>query len=345
MKSFASDNYAGVLPEILEKISEAASDHQRSYGADEYTARATALFRQLIGKEVSVHFAFNGTGANILGLSTLLLPYHAVLCADSSHLYVDESNAPEGFTGCRFIPLPTNHEGKLTPDTIDNAVIRKGDIHHPQARVISITQTTEYGTVYTIDEIKAIRRVADKHDLLLHMDGARLLNAVAHLGCSFRELLGETGIDVVSFGGTKAGLLYGEAVLILNENYSSNAGFFHKKSMQLASKARFIAAQFIGLLENDTWRHHVQHANNQAQKLAKHLSGFKKIEITKPVQANSVFAIVPAHWIEPLQQKIPFYVWNEKTNEVRLMCSFDTSDDEIEVFINAINNLEHSDGH
>jgi threonine aldolase len=339
MKSFASDNYAGVLPEIMEALQKANNEHARSYGADEITRRTTSLFREVFDADVDVFFVFNGTGANVLSISSATHSYNAVLCSDTSHIYNDESSAPESFTGCRFFPLKANEKGKLDVETIRERLIRKGDVHYAQTAMLSITQATEYGTVYTHEEIKEISRLTKENNLYLHMDGSRFFNAATSLGCGLKDISGQAGVDILSLGGTKAGMMFGEAVVVFNKELSKHIAYKHKQIMQLASKTRFIAAQFEAMLQNELWRRTAIHANNMARLLSLHLSKNKNVKITKPVQANAVFAEIPRHWYEPLQEHYPFYVWKDATHEVRLMCAWDTKEDDIEKFVAAINKL------
>lgn len=338
-KALASDNYAGVLPEILDAIVQANHAHSQSYGNDHFTAKAKATFESYFGTDLEIAFVFNGTGANVLGISCVTQSFHAVLCADIAHLFVDESTAPETFTHCKLIPLPTNAEGKLSLDTIEQAIIRKGDPHFAQIKVLSISQPTEYGTVYSIEELTAISNLLKKHGLIFHVDGARIFNAVASLGCSLQAMTKDVGVDIISVGGTKVGLLFGEAVVFFRQEYAQNLRYKHKQSMQLASKTRFIAVQFEALLQQKLWHKSATHANNMAQRLCTGLQNLPEVQITKPVQANAVFAILPATWQNKLQAILPFYVWNERTQEVRLMCSFDTTEAEIEQFISTIKSL------
>lgn len=338
-KSFASDNYAGVLPEVMEALQKANAEHARSYGNDLISQRVKNLFNEVFGTEVSVCFVFNGTGANVLSISLMTQSFNSVLCADTSHIYVDESTAPENFTGCRFIPLKTNDLGKIEPETIQQSIIRTGDEHHPQIRAFSLAQTTEYGTVYTLNELKEISKVLKNNGLYFHIDGARLFNAVESLGCSLQEMITEVGVDILSLGGTKAGMMFGEAVVIFNSKLAQYQRFRHKQSMQLASKTRFISAQFEALLSQDTWRKSAAHSNLMARYLYEKVLKFPQIQVTKPVDANAIFAILPTHWIQPLQEVSPFYVWNEQTNEVRWMCSFDTEKADIDRFVEKIEDL------
>lgn len=339
MKSFASDNYAGVLPEIMEALQKANAAHARSYGADVVTARVVSLFREVFEADADVYFVFNGTGANVLSISSATQSYNAVLCSDTSHIYNDESSAPETFTGCRFFPLTANENGKLDAGTISERLIRKGDIHYPQTALVSLTQSTEYGTVYQPEEIKAISQLTKENGLYLHVDGSRFFNAAASLGCGLSEISSKAGIDILSLGGTKAGMMFGEAVVVFNKELSKHIAYKHKQVMQLASKTRFIAAQFEAMLQQELWRKTATHANNMARLLRDALSQNPDVKITRPVEANAVFAEIPREWYAPLQQHYPFYVWKESTHEVRLMCAWDTKEEEIKAFASAINDL------
>lgn len=339
MKSFASDNYAGVLPEVMEALQKANHQHARSYGADEITKRTVALFKDVFGGDVDVYFVFNGTGANVLSLSSATQSYNAVLCSDTSHIYSDESSAPETFTGCRFFPLPANDKGKLEVSTVSERLIRKGDVHYPQTAILSITQATEYGTVYKPEEIKEIAALTRENGLYLHMDGSRFFNAAASLRCDLKDISGGAGVDILSLGGTKAGMMFGEAVVVFNKELSKYIAYKHKQIMQLASKTRFIAAQFEAMLQDELWRKTAAHANKMAEQLCKALTKNRKVKITRQVQANAVFAEIPRNWYEPLQEHYPFYVWKESTHEVRLMCAWDTQESEIDAFAGVINTL------
>jgi len=339
MKSFASDNYAGVMPEIMEALQKANTGHARSYGADEITKRTTALFREIFGTDVDVFFVFNGTGANVLSISSATQSFNAVLCSDTSHIYNDESSAPETFTGCRFFPLPANEKGKLDPHVIHDRLIRKGDVHYAQTALLSITQSTEYGTIYKPEEIAEIAALTKENGLYLHVDGSRFFNAAAALNCNLNDISGKAGVDILSLGGTKAGMMFGEVVVVFNKELAKQIAYKHKQVMQLASKTRFIAAQFEAMLQNELWRTAATHANKMAELLCKSIFKNRNIKISKPVQANAVFAEIPRHWYEPLQEHYPFYVWKESTHEVRLMCSWDTKEEDILAFAAAINTL------
>ncbi len=338
MKAFASDNYSGVHPEIMEALTRANTEHMGSYGSDEITARTQKLFEKIFGSGTEVLFVYNGTGANVVGLSTLTKSFNAIICSDLAHINVDESTAPEKFLGCKLIDVPTVN-GKITPEQIEQKIIRVGDQHHPQAKVISISQTTEYATVYSIEEIKALSTVAKKHNLYFHMDGSRISNAAVSLNKDFKSFTRDAGVDVLSFGGTKNGMMFGEAVVIFNPELAKDAHYLRKQGMQLHSKMRFISAQFEALLSNDLWKQNAAHANAMAKRLEQELRGLPQVKITQAVDANGVFTILPKEITEELQHEIFFYVWNEQTNEVRLMCSFDTKEEEIDRFIKKIKEL------
>lgn len=338
MKAFASDNYSGVHPEIMEALTRANTEHMGSYGNDEITTRTKKLFEKIFGEGTEVLFVYNGTGANVVSLSTLTKSFNAIICSDLAHINVDESTAPEKLLGCKLIDV-TTLDGKITPDQVEQKIIRVGDQHHPQAKVISISQTTEYATVYSIEEIKALSAVAKKHNLYLHMDGSRISNAAVSLNKDFKSFTRDAGVDVLSFGGTKNGMMFGEAVVIFNAELAKDAYYLRKQGMQLHSKMRFISAQFEGLLSNELWKRNASHSNAMAKKLEQGLRGIASVKITQAVDANGVFAILPKEVTEALQQEIFFYVWNEQTNEVRLMCSFDTKEGEIDRFIKKLKEL------
>jgi threonine aldolase len=331
MKTFASDNYAGVHPEIMEALNHANQGHAGSYGADGYTLKAIQKFKDLFGEETEVFFAYNGTGANVLGLSALTQSFNSIVCSDLAHINVDESTAPELFMGCKLITIPTN-DGKIYAREIEERIQRIDDQHHPQAKVISISQSTEYATVYSIKEIEAISQVAKKYGLYLHMDGSRISNAAVSLKESFRRFTKAAGVDVLSFGGTKNGMMFGEAIVFFDPLLAKDFKFIRKQGMQLHSKMRFIGAQFDALLSNDLWKKNATHANRMAALLENEIKKVKKARITQSVDANGVFVSLPREVIPELQGDHFFYVWNEKTDEVRLMCSFDTGEEEIKNF-------------
>lgn len=331
-RSFASDNSSGVHPEILSAIVRVNSGHVPGYGEDPYTEEAIARFRAIFGPDTDVFFVFGGTGANVLGLAAALKPYEAVICTSVAHINLDECGAPEKFAGCKLLDIPTP-DGKLTIAAIESMLQGVGDIHRVQPKVVSITQATELGTLYYPAEIKAIAEFAHQHNMLLHMDGARISNAAAALGIPFPEFTKNAGVDILSFGGTKNGMMYGEAVLVFNKILAAQIPFLRKQQTQLASKMRFIAAQFYALLSNDLWLRNAHNANDMAYLLANEIAKIPTIRITQQTQANAVFAIVPREAIPLLQERFFFYVVNEKTCEVRLMASFDTTEEDVRDFI------------
>jgi len=338
MRSFASDNYAGVHPEVLDAIAAANVDHAKAYGDDPWTARADELFRDHFGAHARAFPAFNGTGANVVGLEVLLRRWDAVVCATSAHINVDEGGAPEHQLGTKLIDVPTA-DGKLTPDLARSVIFGEGVVHHAQPRVISITQSSEMGTVYTPDEIGALADFAHSRGMYLHLDGARISNAAAALGVPLRAFTTDVGVDLISYGGTKNGALAAEAVVVLQPGLSELAdsiGFARKQSMQLASKMRFVSAQFIALLESDLWHRNASHANAMAARLRAAVDGLPGLAFPVPVQANGLFPTLPAASIAPLQEVTPFYVWDESTNQVRWMCAWDTTPEEVDSFAAAV---------
>jgi len=334
-RSFASDNNAGVHPEIIEAVRAANEGHVIAYGDDDVTARAVKLFKKHFGKDVEVFFVFGGTGANTLGLKAITKPYQAVVCAETAHINVDECGAPEKFTGCKLISMPTPG-GKLRVEQLEPLVHVFGNEHHVQPRVVSISQATEMGTVYTKQELKALADFAHANNMLLHSDGARFANAAASLGASLKSITADVDVDVLSFGGTKNGMIYGEAVVFFDPKLAHDFKFIRKQGMHLPSKMRFISAQFEALLSGDLWRRSAAHANRMAHLLASELEKIPQIKLTQAVEANGVFAVVPKQFIPQLQKKYFFYVWNEAISEVRLMCSFDTTEEDIHDFVEVV---------
>jgi threonine aldolase len=338
-RTFASDNWAGVHPEVLAAVARANDGgHAPSYGADPWTAEATRLLADHFGPDTAAYFVFNGTGANVVGLQSLLRPYEAVVCAAGAHIDVDECGAPERFLGSKLLPVATP-DGKLTPELVAAAVTGVGDEHHVQARVVSITQSTEVGTVYSVDEIAALADWAHAHGLLVHLDGARIANAAAALGVDIGAFGASAGVDVLSFGGTKNGALGAEAVLTFRDESVTGLRFIRKQSMQLSSKMRFVAAQFVALLTDDLWLRSAQHANAMALRLGVGAARIPGVELAHPVQANGVFAVLPAAVTTALQTDYPFYVWDEPTGVVRWMTSFDTSEADVDGFVARLGEL------
>jgi len=334
-RSFASDNNAGIHPDVVKAILAANQGHAVGYGDDRYTESAVGKFKQHFGADIDVFIVFNGTAANCLSLKALTDSYHAVICTEAAHIYTDECGAPEKFTGCKLIPISTD-DGKLTVDAVRRACHGLGDQHHVQPRVISITQASEMGTVYRPEEIKTLARFAHKRAMFLHMDGARIANAAASLGLTLRQATRDLGVDVLSFGGTKNGLMGAEAVVFFDKKLSHNFQYLRKQGMQLASKMRFISVQLDCLLSNDLWLRNARHANRMAQLLQKGLSDIPEVKIVYDVEANGVFAKIPAHAIARLQERYFFYVWNEEESVVRWMCSFDTTEEDVKRFVKLV---------
>ncbi|MFZ0797414.1 MAG: low specificity L-threonine aldolase [Terriglobales bacterium] len=327
-RSFASDNNASVHPEVLEAIRRANDGPAAGYGEDPLTELAVEKFREHFGAEVAVFFVFNGTAANVLSLQALTRPFHAVLCPELSHIYTDECGAPEKFTGCKLIPLAAP-DGKLTVETVANAYHGIGDQHHVQPRVISITQATEMGTVYDPAEIEALAQFAHDQKMFLHMDGARISNAVATQKLTMRQATRDLGVDVLSFGGTKNGLMGVEAVVFFRPELAEDFLFVRKQGMQLASKMRYMSAQMAALLTNDLWRRNAEQANRMARLLEEEIRKIPRIKIVFPVEANGVFAQIPRDAIQNIQERYFFYVWIEEKSVVRWMCSFDTTEEDV----------------
>lgn len=337
-KSFGSDNHSGVHPNVLKAIIEANKGHVHSYGDDKLTVSAIQKIKSLFNDKTEVAFVFNGTGANVIGLSTMLKPFESIICSSLAHINVDECGAPERFTGCKLITISTPN-GKLTPNLIRPHLTGFGVEHHSQPKVISISQSTELGTVYTPGEIIALAKLAHDNNMYLHMDGSRIANATASLNIPVADFTLNAGVDVLSFGGTKNGLMFGEAIVVLNPLLNDNLKFIRKQGMQLYSKMRFIAAQFIAYLENDLWLRNALHANRMAKILCNELAKIKGINLTQKVDANGIFLLLPEHIIEPLREQSFFYTWDESTSEIRLMCSFDTTEEDIFDFIQKIKTL------
>lgn len=332
-RGFASDNSAGVDPRILEAIARSNQGHVLAYGRDEYTDRATQAFKKEFGDDAEVFFVFNGTAANVLSLKAMTEPHHAILCARGAHIAADECGAPERFTGCKLIEVNAK-DGKLTPETLEPHLAGRGEVHHVQPRVISISQTTEMGRVYSRDEIRSLSAFARKNDLLFHMDGARISNAVAALNTTYREATRELGVDVLSFGGTKSGLLFGEAVVIFRPELARSFSYTRKQGMQLASKMRFVAAQFEAMLSQGIGLENARHANKMAETLEKKLrdSRFNRdLQIVEPRDANALFVAIDARRLAQVREEFPCYAWAEHEGKtvVRLMTAFDTQESEI----------------
>ena len=337
-RGFASDNYAGVHPEILEALAVANGGHQVSYGEDVYTEQLQEVFRGHFGPSATAYPVFNGTGANVLALTAMSERWASVIAAATAHLNVDECGAPEKIGGLKLLTVDTP-DGKLTPELIDTHAWGWGDQHRAQPLVVAITQSTELGTLYTPEEIRAICDHAHERGMKVFLDGSRLCNAAAALGVPFREFTTDVGVDVLTFGGTKNGLMLGECVVVLNRDALHGpeaVTYLRKMSMQLASKMRFLSVQFDALLSGDLWHRNAAHSNAMATRLAAAVRDLPGVEIVRPVQANAVFAVVPPDVTERLQKRFRFYTWNEHTGEVRWMCSFDTTEEDVDAFAAAL---------
>jgi len=332
LRSFASDNHAGVPPEVLAAIAEANVDHAVAYGEDPWTARAAQCFREVLGEQAEPFLVFTGTAANVMALRAACRSWEGVICAETAHMNTSEGGAPERIAGVKLRTVPTP-DGKLRPEQIDPLLLGIGDAHSIRMRLVSLTQATELGTVYTVAELRALSDHAHERGLLVHLDGARLANAAASLGVPLRALSTDAGIDLVSFGGTKVGLLGAEAVVALRPELAPDMQFLRMQGGQLASKSRFLAAQFIALFEDDLL---ARNANAMAARLADGVRGVGGVEIVQPVQSNAVFARLPRSAIAPLQAQWPFYVWDDPGDVVRWVCSWDTTPEEVDVFVGAI---------
>ena len=340
-RGFASDNYSGIHPEVLAAIAAANDGHQVAYGEDVYTERLQQVMSRHFGEGVEAYPVFNGTGANVVGLQSMLPRWGAVISASTAHINVDEGGAPERVGGIKILHVPTD-DGKLTPELIDREAWGWGDEHRAQPLVVSITQSTELGTLYTPDEIRAIADHAHGHGMRLHMDGSRISNAAASLGLPLRAFTRDVGVDVLSFGGTKNGAMLGEAIVVLDAEASTGLTYLRKLDMQLASKMRFVSAQLVALLEGDLWLRNASHSNAMAQRLRRGVEAgladgsIRGVAFTQPTQANGVFATLPDGVADRLREHFRFYDWDAAKNEVRWMCSFDTSENDIDAFLAAI---------
>ena len=337
-RGFGSDNHSGISIEVLDAIAQANINHAMAYGEDEYSEQVKQMFKKHFGQQAEVYFVFNGTGANTLCIDSMTRSHEAVICSDTAHINVDECGSIQRIVGCRLLTVPTA-EGKLTPDLIRTQLHGFGFQHHSQPKVISITQPTELGTLYSIDEIKSIVALAHEYNMYVHMDGARLANAAVALNCSFYDLTTRLGIDALSFGGTKNGLMMGESVVILNPALQANFLYRRKQAMQLCSKMRFLAVQFQAYFNNDLWKTNALHANKMAQILYKAIANIPRVKIMYPVQANAIFVQLPYDIRTQLQKEYFFYVWDESKNIVRWMCSFDTTENDIHSFVNTLTRI------
>ena len=331
MRSFASDNNASVHPRVMQAVVDANRDHAVGYGDDEWTAAAVAALKDVFGGSAEPFLVFNGTGANTIALQAVTRSYNAVLCASTAHIYVDECGAPARMTGCQLLPIDTP-DGRITPMDIEPMLHVLGVEHHPQPAVAYISQTTELGTVYTVEEVRALADFLHSHGMYLHMDGARLANACAALGCSLREITVDAGVDVLSFGGTKNGMMTGEAVIAFRPEIARDMRFIRKQSAQLASKMRYLGAQWLPYLNGDLWLENARHANAMAVRLAEVLARVPGVQFTQQVESNQIFCILPPDIMARLREKYFFYMWNDAAGEARFVASWDTTDEDISEF-------------
>ncbi len=332
MRSFASDNNSGVHPAIMEALTRANRDHALGYGDDLWTEEAVRKIKETFVADCEPLFVFNGTGSNVIALQLMTRPYNSILCAETAHIYVDECGSPVKMTGCQIRPIATP-DGKLTPQLITPYLHGFADQHHSQPGAIYLSECTELGTIYTPDELKAITSLAHQYGMRVHMDGARIANACASLGLSLRALTVDCGIDVLSFGGTKNGLMMGECVIVFDDSLKSEARFIRKQSAQLASKMRYLSCQFTAYLTDELWLKNATHANAMAKRLADALEQVPGVRFTQKVESNQLFLTMPRAETDRMLQTYFFYFWNEEADEIRLVTSFDTTEDDIDTFI------------
>ena len=336
MRSFASDNNSGVHPAVMEALMQANRNHALGYGDDPWTEEAVRKIKETFTADCEPLFVFNGTGSNVVALQLMTKSYHSILCAETAHIYVDECGAPVKMTGCQIRPVATP-DGKLSPELILPYLHGFGDQHHSQPGAVYLSQCTELGTVYTPEELKAITSLAHQYGMRVHMDGARIANACAALNLSLKTLTVDCGIDVLSFGGTKNGLMMGECVVIFDDTLKAEARFVRKQSAQLASKMRYLSCQFTAYLTNELWLKNASHANAMARRLYEALKDFPGVCFTQKMQSNQLFLTMPRPVIDKMLQSYFFYFWNEENNEIRLVTSFDTTEEDIDQFIHLLN--------
>lgn len=334
-RGFASDNYAGIHPAVLAALQSVNVGHQPAYGDDATTEQLRDLIRQQFGPQAQVFPVFNGTGANVVALQSMARPWEAVVCAQSAHVNVDEGGAPEKVAGLKLWQVPTE-DGRLTPELLDTQTWGYGDVHRAQPTVLSVTQSTELGTVYSVSDLEQLVRRAKESGMRVHLDGARIANAAAALDVPLREFTTDIGVDALSFGGTKNGAMGAEAVVVLNPDAAPGVDYLRKSDMQLASKMRFISAQLVALLTDDLWLHNARHSNAMATRLHEAVSRIDGVTVMRPAHANSVFAILPPDVTARLQEQFRFYTWDPATGEVRWMCSWDTTESDIDTFAAAV---------
>ena len=338
MRSFASDNNSGIHPQIIQAIFNANQGHAVGYGDDEWTAKADSVFRKIFGEDVQPYYVFNGTGSNATALQVLTRSYESIICAVTAHIYSDECGAPAKSTAAVLKPLSTP-DGKLTPELISTELHGLGISHHSQPKVVSISQSTEMGTVYTVEELKALCDFAHSYDLYVHMDGSRLANACAYLGIGLRKLSRDCGVDILSLGGTKNGMMIGEAVVAFHPKWNESLMYYRKQSAQLYSKMRFLSAQYIEYLQDGLWLKNAMHSNAMAQYLAVQIRNLPGVRFTRKVEANSLFLILPHEAIRKMLEHYFFYMWDEDNNEIRLVCSWDTTQSDVDAFVERLKTI------
>ena len=338
MRSFASDNNSGVHPLIMDAIVKANTDHAIGYGDDPWTAAATTRIKEIFGENASPFFVFNGTGANSVALQAVTRPFNSICCAETAHIYVDECGAPGRMTGCALVPISTP-DGKLTPELIKPHLHNFGFCHHSQPKAVYISQVSELGTVYTLEEVRALADLIHRYGMYLHMDGARLANACAYLGCTMKEITVDAGVDILSFGGTKNGMMMGESVISFHPEITENLQYYRKQSAQLASKLRYLSCQFLPYLENNLWLENARKANESARRLAEAMRQYPQIHFTQKVESNQLFFTLPSEPLKKLQEKHFFYMWNEETNEARFVTSWDTTEDDIASMLQTLDEI------
>lgn len=338
MRSFGSDNNSGIHPAVLQAITDANQEHALGYGDDVWTRRVEREFKEIFGEDTESLLVFNGTGANSVALQIITRPYNSILCAETAHIFADECGAPCKMTGSQLRPVNTP-DGKLTPELIRPYLRGFGDHHHSQPKAIYLSQCTEMGTVYTPEELRAITSLAHEYGMFVHMDGARIANAAAYLNVSLRELTVACGIDILSFGGTKNGMMMGECVVILNPALKEEARFIRKQSAQLASKMRYLSCQFSAYFADQLWLKNASHANRMAQLLYNGLSVYPEVVFTQKPESNALFLRMPKAWTDELLKDYFFYFWNEAEGEIRLVTSFDTTEEDVVRFIDRVREL------
>lgn len=338
MRSFASDNNSGVHPLVMEALNRANQDHAVGYGDDSWTEEAVSKIKEAFTPDCEPLFVFNGTGSNAVALQLCTRSYNSIICAETAHIYVDECGAPARMTGCQIRPVATP-DGKLTPDLIRPYLCNFGEQHHSQPGAIYISQCTELGTIYKPEEICALTELAHQHGMYVHMDGARLANACAALKLGFKELTVDCGIDILSFGGTKNGLMMGESVIIFNPALKKEAPFVRKQSAQLASKQRYLSCQFTAYLTDNLWLKNATHANEMAHLLYKGLKELPGVHFTQKMESNQLFLTMPRPAIDELMKTYFFYFWNEGIDEIRFVTSFDTTEEDIEALLQTLREI------